>query len=499
VSARGVAAVALIVTLGFAMLAFGATEPWSSAWVQCLAWATLALAVWHRPELGALPPTARRLLWPAGAVVVLGLVQLVPLPTPVLRALSPNTAALYVDTVVPGDRELVPWLGERFEGAGDARIDPDAPPPDLPQVDPHSLAGHGLSVAPHATREALAGWLTALALFAAAASIGSDRLLRYRVLWGITLLGGALGALGMAQKLSWNGRLLWIRDRPPGTLPLGPFVNPSQYAGFATVTALVGIGLALALVSHARKGEGLGALRRALFDDHWSLPRVLLAGSCSLLAVAGLVASRSRGGWLAFGAALVFLLVGRRSRAWAGVALLSVALLGSAVGLVAWIGYDEPDIEGVPFVVSNADPSGALRLSAWGSTLRMFVDHPGFGTGMGSFRWMFPRYQRAGEWKEWDHAHNDYVEWLAETGLVGAAILIWALAIAGRRAMGSVLGGAHPMWTSAALAAALFAALAHAVVDFNLHVPSYAALMAVVCGLLVSAADDRSAATEDGR
>jgi O-antigen ligase len=61
----------------------------------------------------------------------------------------------------------------------------------------------------------------------------------------------------------------------------------------------------------------------------------------------------------------------------------------------------------------------------------MFRASPAYGWGAGSFRFIFPIYQShypaiysdPTEWLYWEHAHDDYAEFLAEFGIVGTTLL----------------------------------------------------------------------------
>lgn len=479
----------LLACLAFATFAFGGMELWAREWLRFGVLACAAVVLWKGgPFRSLLPPAAIRLGLPALAMLVLAGIQLLPVPGAVLTVASPAAATLYEETAARS-ADLEDWLLDRAEAVGIA-IDADAPETTLSSdTVPARLAGRTLSIYPHATRRALFTWVTPVLVFLVAASVARDRFLRYRMIWGVSLLTAALGATAVLQHVSWNGLILWIRARPPGSRSLGPFVNPNHFAGFVEMGGLVIAGLMLALIAQHGAGLDRASLRAALVDRGWTFPRLLLAGGCGVLGLAGLLLSQSRGGLLAAGAGILFVLIVRRSRVLVVVVVLLVVVAGLAVGLVSWIGADAAAMDSVPFAISSTDPSGFVRLNAWGTTLRVFTDYPVAGTGLGTFQWIFPKYQRWGEWKEWRQAHNDYVQLLAETGVIGAGLLLWALIVLGTRVLGPVSRG-EPRWTTLGTAAAVFAMLVHSVLDFNLQVPANAALFAMLLGILAAAAGD---------
>lgn len=84
------------------------------------------------------------------------------------------------------------------------------------------------------------------------------------------------------------------------------------------------------------------------------------------------------------------------------------------------------------------DASAQFRFATWANSIAIFKDHPLLGAGIGNFRLAYPLYnqrvvkdpsfsveEKAGE------AHNDYVQSLAETGLLGTGVFIAILIILG--------------------------------------------------------------------
>jgi O-antigen ligase len=125
----------------------------------------------------------------------------------------------------------------------------------------------------------------------------------------------------------------------------------------------------------------------------------------------------------------------------------------------------------------------AGRLSAYRSTLRIIADHPWFGTGLGTFAWVFPAY-RSGDISMvgvWDIAHSTPLELAAELGLplAGLVAIAWLVAL-GILVRGSRRRRVYAIVPMAALAVSLIALL-HSCVDFSLQIPG---LSIVVFGLL---------------
>jgi O-antigen ligase len=489
---RQVALGLLIFFIGASALAFGSVELWAREWLRLGALATLALVLWTVPVKEVLGGVAGRLALPVALVAVWGLIQVAPLPGSLVGAVSPRTSEIHRDTVPPaGGHSLHGWL---LEKAGDEgiRIEEGATLPPGPPDSGAFLSGRSLSLYPYATWRATLAWVTPILFYLVTAWVARSDLARYRLLWAIAAWAGIFGLIAVLQTITWNGEILWIRPRPSGTAPLGPFVSPTHYAGYVEMATLATLGLALALLSRPTGKLNLGGIRAALLDRDWTLPRVFLLSGLATLGVAGLLISGSEGGYLAFGAGLVALFLAKRLRGAIVVLAVAVVIVGVAVGLVSSLGPGSAEPASVPLASSELSPSFLLRLDAWASTLEMFEDFPVTGTGLGTFEWAFAGYQREGEWLSWADAHNDYLQVLAEAGLIGAALLVWALWVFIRHVLRPALAGSRNgvRWTTAATAAAVFAMLIHSIVDFNLQTPSNALLFAILLGILTAAAQD---------
>jgi O-antigen ligase len=122
------------------------------------------------------------------------------------------------------------------------------------------------------------------------------------------------------------------------------------------------------------------------------------------------------------------------------------------------------------------------RLDTYKGTLRMIVDHPWLGTGLGSFVWAFPSYRSPPLWGIWDMAHSTPLELLAELG-IPLALLIWLgwSLILGVLIRGIRVRRRDTMVPLAALSVASIALL-HSCVDFPLQISGFAIVAMAVIG-----------------
>ena len=116
------------------------------------------------------------------------------------------------------------------------------------------------------------------------------------------------------------------------------------------------------------------------------------------------------------------------------------------------------------------------RLSLYRATLRMILDHPWFGTGLGTFALAFPAYRsdEISMYGIYDRAHSTLLELAAEAGLPLASIVVigWMIAF-GVLAHGVRTRRRDRIIPAAALSVGLLAAL-HSLVDFSLQIPGFA-------------------------
>jgi O-antigen ligase len=127
------------------------------------------------------------------------------------------------------------------------------------------------------------------------------------------------------------------------------------------------------------------------------------------------------------------------------------------------------------------------RLWVGKSTLHMAASHPWIGVGVGCFELAFPTYASTPTDWHWTHAHDDYAEALAETGLPGAVILVTALVLFFRLAWRHLSDRLRHTagWIQLGAAVGCVGLMAHSFVEFNLRVPSNGAWFVVCLAIAV--------------
>jgi len=104
----------------------------------------------------------------------------------------------------------------------------------------------------------------------------------------------------------------------------------------------------------------------------------------------------------------------------------------------------------------------------------------------------YTQYQTIERYEWYGEAHNEYLQALLDTGIVGAGLLVMLLARLLRDALRA--GSMTPL--DAGILGAILACCAHNAVDFNWQIPANAATFAALCGILMRrAASLREAST----
>lgn len=303
-----------------------------------------------------------------------------------------------------------------------------------------------------------------------------------------------IALIGIGQR--YLGKTLWQR----GTM--GPFVNRNHFAGFLEM----GVGLA--------GGQMLGwvTLGRAVKVE-W----LAVYGSCALVMCSGIVLSASRGGVLALGAEIVFLGIlavamfffgwrsgktgqAERSRGAGFLVRVAAALVISAAAIIAATALVGSEDLVQNFSQIQAETKTQFPVSErfsrpdiWRATIRLIKDYPLLGVGLGAFQFAYTRYDQSSGLQRVEQSHNDYLQILADAGIIGGLIaLVYAVLLFSRGFLASRTRNLKKRAIVFGALAGCFAIAVHSLVEFNLQVTSNAQLFLALAALATTERGQRT-------
>lgn len=377
--------------------------------------------------------------------------QIVPLPWAWVERLSPGAAETYRRTLAPA---------------------PDARMP--------------LSLHPYGTRLELLRFLSLGMVFFVTVNTVRAKW-QAGVLLGALVVSGTFQSLyGFAEQFSGNQHIFWYPRTAHLNAVTGTYPNRNHFAGLLEMALPVSVALLLALLpSRSRRGSVRAKVIETLSSSRILLP-MLLVGAAVVMATA-LMLSLSRAGIVAALASLVLfaacvgLSFGFRRHT---IALFALA---AAIGLAM-------TAIGAEVVISRMEDAATGRASSWAdrvnlsrSGYEMFREFPAFGSGMGSFRYVFERFQSA-RFRDRiaDYLHNDWLQFAAEAGIFGLVFAVGAMACF----LGPSLVAAFRRrdafcrWGAFGALAGIAALLLHSFFDYNLlKITANALAFAVLAGL----------------
>ena len=330
-----------------------------------------------------------------------------------------------------------------------------------------SFRSASLSHDVEATRGTVAIYITVLVMFLLSTNFFANRE-RLRVLVSfLTFFGFALSVFALLQYFTWNGKFYWIRPTLSGLgSPFGPFANHNHFAGY--IELLIGLPISLIVANAIRREE-----------------RIFYGFLAAVIGVT-ILFSLSRGGMVSLFIELMFIgLLSSRTQAktsifWRGtVIIVLVAMI--FIGAV-WIGAD-PVVERV--TGNNQDSFSTSRTWVWKDALKVFQAYPISGAGVGAFQTVYPRRSDYdGVYGFVAQAHNDYLQVLADGGIIGGVLALWFIGVVLRDVMRG-MRSCDPLIAALALGsgAGIVGLLTHSLFDFNLQLPSNAMLFLLLCSI----------------
>ena len=287
--------------------------------------------------------------------------------------------------------------------------------------------------------------------------------------------------VGVVQFTKDKGFMLFGLIRPPGDRASGMYISPNNFAGYLVTVAVISV--------------CLGVWSR------WKLWAKVTAFYVAVFCLLGVAISGSRGGYFATIGSLLSFAIGTmyairvlEPRKFLWVALGSIGGVAAVVGLAAYLMLNSGYLAHRMQTMVAKD----VRIYNWEAALDNIRVSPWIGTGSGTHLIYGRLFRRPQIQVDPVHAHCDYLELLAEYGIVGGAcmaLFLTAHVRRGLRTYSEILrrrllpAGYHRSNTFAMQLGALCAVgglAIHSVVDFDMHIPGNALIFAFLFGIIAN-------------
>jgi O-antigen ligase len=432
--------------------ALGGVQPIAYSLAEILVFLLVILFLWRQKRQGRIDLSLP--VWPLLFVLWVAL-QLLPLPRSFLAAVS------------QAHRLTSGWL---------APIQ-------------HASFWGTLSINPAATLLAFFKILAYVGVFVLAIQLFDSARRKNTVVTALIALGCFEAGYGIVQfLLGWNN-IFGYTNPYDSWVATGTYINRNHFAGLMDLT----VPLAFAAAFHTYQLWSDPRRRAASTRSGSESPlefRIVFYLFLAVIMVIGAVFSYSRGGILSVSFTLIALsiltVLKVRRKSWG---LLIGGLATLALGFSLWVG-----VGGLVHRFVDMSRTGYVstqrRSMIWNDTVQLFRSNPILGTGLGTYEDALRPFQTHLVDLTIDHAHNDYLEFAAETGLIGFALLFIPIFYLLVRMIISFLKD-HRRYRSAILLGCIGSTLGlliHSLMDFNLQVPANAMIFAAVLGIGYKAA-----------
>jgi len=324
-----------------------------------------------------------------------------------------------------------------------------------------------ISIDPFSTQISTMHFFAFMIFLAALLSfIDTAKRLRMMILF-ITIFGFVFAFFAILQAIVSPNKIYGIYEARFAS-PFGSFVNRHNFAAFMEMTIAVPLGLMFA-----------GAVPRD--------KRLLYATAIGLMGIA-LLLSGSRGGLISLLAEIFFLVIlttETKSSRQFGVKIAFAALLVATIIAGAILIGGESSLTRFAETAQSKDFS-TYRTHIWSVTIDVIKNNFPFGAGYGAFGVAYTPYDSFNGIERVEQAHNDYLQILADAGIVGLIIAAYFMFKLFRTGLESAkTSNTFRRGVAVGALAGCFAILVHSLFDFVLHTTAVALLFLTLVSLVV--------------
>lgn len=396
---------------------------------------------------------------PAFALLAVIIFQLIPLPPALLNIISPESTKVYemVDeegfktvSKILKNNEQIPntffeYLNEKENYAShdvsknvqELENDDDV----LSYKPSPSKKWRTIVLYKHVGIEELLKFLIYISVYFLVVNTVNSRRQINQMVMTIIITGTCLAFLGLIQYLSNTDKILWFHELhlgyrgPKHARFFSTFPNGDRFANFMLMIIPLTFGLIISerFYSHKKHKPGPGSAKRtsSAVDKSKLLNKMVFFIFSGVVMTASLFFARSTGAALSIIIAFIvlggmMLCVNRlRKGSW-----IVLPVLFGALGVLLWVGI-QPVIDEISTTLEIERLGFDARLAIWLDGLNGVKDFPTFGTGLGVFPHIFPKYFSELSQIAFprtifiNYAHNEYLQLLCEAGIVGLAIFLW--------------------------------------------------------------------------
>ena len=424
-------------------LPVASNRPWALALLimlcVLLSFLTLAYSLWKKmPVLELLRPYAVPVTL-LGILAAWTSIQLLPIPLDVLTTISPNAAEIWTAT-----------------GTSKAPI----------------------TLTPSRTT-LMSAWSWLLWFYVCLAFLFLDNGNRVQQTCMVIVYSGVFQALyGSFMTLTGLEYSFFFEKEFYRGVATGTFVNRNHLAGYLEMCLAVGIGMLVATLKHGRHQNWRSQMRSIL--DAMLGAKLRLRIFLALMVIA-LVLTHSRMGNSAFFTSLMicgllWMILQRKLHKGAIILFVSLVLIDTLI-VGQWFGFQE-----VVDRIENTSADRETRDEVVRDTIVMIRNYPVTGTGLGSYASAFQQFQGPDVIGFYDHAHNDYLQFTAELGLIGMTPLAILVALSLWKSVLTMFRRRNNLYKGVAFASTMgiISLLIHSTVDFNLQMPANAQLFVCI-------------------
>ncbi|MCX8159470.1 MAG: O-antigen ligase family protein [Candidatus Saccharicenans sp.] len=442
--------ISLCLLLWLLPLPFGGNIEWAVLGLEVVVWALFLtyLSSLLGPRQAVAPPVSSRyrpVYFFTGLFFLVALAQLVPWPDNVVRIISPAVWSWRQSLVKTGLFESTGFRAQTF------------------------------SLSPWASAYELVRYLSYAAFVFLLSKTLTSRA-KIRALTFTLVSAGVFQSLyGLSEFFGGTNRIFtWVNRYYSGSA-FGTFVNRDHYSAFLEMLFPLSLGYFLVRSEFFTLKPGLSWRQKVVRFGQEQVQKSLLFIIPPLVIGLGLFFSRCRSGIIIFVVTFFLTLLLLSLTSISGRQKTEKKLV-RAVVLLVLLGVV---LVGIDPVLERFTQGGFFdrnRLLFYTYTLDLISDYPVLGCGLGTYVQAINHYLTKDFNVILTHAHNDYLEMLAEAGLVGGVALILAAILSFALALSSWMKSRDPMAKGLGLGALMgvFAILFHSLTDFSLRMPGNA-------------------------